>query len=105
MEFMAQNQQERALYEDRVKAMRDARSYKRADFDEGRQEGKLEGEREGVIKTLLQLIEDGLQLKFASTADATMSKIRTLTDAARLREIQRLIYVAMSIDEIEARIG
>jgi hypothetical protein len=51
------------------------------------------------------LIEDGLQLKFASTADATMSKIRTLTDAARLREIQRLIYVAMSIDEIEARIG
>lgn len=100
IEIMSHDPKERELYEDRLKARLDASANKKASFTEGKQLGLSEGKQLG----LLEGIEMGLSVKFGPEGLNLLPKIRTIQDTDRLLEVQRLILLAGTLQEIEDQI-
>ena len=62
-EFLRQDARERALYEDRRKALLDWNSSIRTAKEEGREEGREEGERHRALATARNLVGMGLSVQ------------------------------------------
>ena len=63
LEFFSQDALERALYEDRRKALLDWNSSIRSAKEEGREEGRQEGERRQALATARNLLGMGLSIQ------------------------------------------
>ena len=67
---------------------------------QGRELGRQEGIEKGLQTGLQEGIEDMLELKFHMVDASLKSKIRSINDIKRLREIKELIKKLTSVDEV-----
>jgi hypothetical protein len=93
VKIMAQDTLEQQLYEARLKAWRDEDSLRVGSFQEG--------ELKGTIKTLLASIQLYLNLRFGPSSQILLDRIGEIQDSTQLEEIQRTIFQANSLEEIE----
>ena len=61
--------------------------------------------REGEIKTLHQMILDGLEAKFGSIPQDLSATIQLIQDPDRLKTVNKVLYTCVSIDEFRQEIN
>jgi hypothetical protein len=93
VKIMAQDTLEQQLYEARLKARRDADSLRVESFQEGKREGKLEGK--------MDMLQTYLNVRFGTSSAGIVPRLRQIQEPGLLAEIQRAIFVANSVQEIE----
>ena len=84
----------------RVRGMKESTTYQ-AILEEGREEGELKGREEGEIKTRQSTLLDILRDRFGEVPAEVETRIRAVTEAARLQHaILRAIRIS-TIDDLE----
>ncbi len=101
---MTQSEIERERYESRLKAIRDQQFYvesaREEGLEEGLEKGREKGREEGRQLELVNSLETGLELKFGEPGKELFTRIREITDVAKLRTIQQRLLIAQTIDEV-----
>jgi len=104
MKNMTQSEIERERYESRLKAIRDQQFYvesaREEGLEEGLEKGREKGREEGRQLELVNSLETGLELKFGEPGKELFTRIREITDVAKLRTIQQRLLIAQTIDEV-----
>lgn len=67
--------------------------------------GMSAGKKVGLTEGLLQSIELGLNVKFGQPGSSLLARIRAIDDPDRLRELQRTILLANTLQEVEEQLG
>lgn len=80
LEELSRSREERAIAEEREKALRDELSFRKAALEKGLREGRAEGLAEGIEKGL----EKGMLQEKLNTAKKLLQKGMTLSEVAEI---------------------
>ncbi|MGC8483648.1 MAG: DUF4351 domain-containing protein [Thermodesulfobium sp.] len=69
--------------------------------EEGRIEGKMEGKMEGMLFEAQDMVLNAIEAKFDTISPEIESKVKSISDRERLKNIMKAIFKINSISELE----